>query len=158
MNKLKSVSFDSRSDGSIITLTYPIHIGEGVGQVKREFFGLPGFLIQEKAGEGWKHVYEGLADTGNLVKLGRHESVLEVVHREFEAFRRWDKAQENPTLAISRGRPKKVANGATVAIFMGEETLALAKALGGGNVSEGVRKALEQVAAQESPGTPPANG
>ena len=65
---------------------------------------------------------------------------------------RWrDVADELPREARGRGgRPAEMAGGRRVNVYLDSASLARAAELGGGNVSEGIRRALSTTGHQES--------
>lgn len=57
-----------------------------------------------------------------------------------------------PHWYVKQGRPVELKNGQRTQVYLDEDSKKLAKRLGGGNVSEGIRKALLGYAAQEQAG------
>lgn len=127
--------------GNELVLSYWVNHGEGPEQVIRRFTGSEGGYVREKRGEDWKQVCKGLAAVGNTLEVGQNQTLESVIRREFQAFKRRDAKACYPTLVKSVGRPKSV-DGQKVGVYLDPASISLAKTLGDGNVSEGVRKAL----------------
>lgn len=138
----KSVSFITSPVAGRLTLVYYTHGPQGPEKVEREFSGGPGRALRECNAKGeWKQVCEGLGSEGYTVSIGTNETLKGVVQREFKTFKRRDKKSLNPHLVSNMGRPKTVA-GKNVNTYLDNDSLARAQAIGAGNTSEGIRKAL----------------
>lgn len=77
-------------------------------------------------------------ETGALVKLASGK----YVQMNAGAIRSLDGRKVNAALG-SAGRPEEMSGGKRVNVYLDAKSLAAAEKIGSGNVSEGIRKALE---------------
>lgn len=97
--------------------TEELVISEGISRN-----GVPGFIATDK-------------NTGVIVSA---RPSLESLNRDLE------KRQESYESANKPGRPAEMDGGKKVNTYLDAESVEIAKKLGNGNVSEGIRKALKQ--------------
>lgn len=83
-------------------------------------------------------------DAGALVRI---DTTGEYVQVNASVMRRLDGRKVAAALGIS-GRPSEMESGRRVNIYIDHDSLDIARRLGGGNISLGVRKALRQAGKQ----------
>lgn len=126
-----------------VTLSYYVDDGAEDLPVLQEhvFANIGGYLQKKKASGEWIQVCKGLRSLGPTVKILEGESLKEVVRHEFKNLLRTDAKSPHPIILQVRGRTKSV-DGKKTTVFLDPQSLELAKTLGNGNISEGIRKAL----------------
>lgn len=109
-------------------------------------FTVAGSYVMERVDGEWRQVCRKLEATGSTLTLKEGLSLADLIRKEFRALQRKDAKSEYPRLKTSRrspGRPKEISQGKNASVYLDDITLDMARKIGDGNLSQGIRKAVE---------------